>query len=127
MADAYAQLSFSQACAAILTLVQASNKFLDEEAPWSLFKQGKQAETEHVLYAVLESVRLAAYFLSPVIPGISTDIYRQLGFAVDFNQKNIAEELDYDAHGAWGYLQPGQSLGAGEPVFQRIEPPETAA
>jgi len=127
VADAYAQLSFSQACAAILTLVQASNKFLDEEAPWSLFKQGKQAETEHVLYAVLESVRLAAYFLSPVIPGISTDIYRQLGFAVDFNQKNIAEELDYDAHGAWGYLQPGQSLGAGEPVFQRIEPPETAA
>ena len=103
--------------------MQTSNKFLDEQAPWSLFKQGQQAETEIVLYAVLESVRLAAYLLSPVIPGICNAIYSQLGYTVDFNQKTIAEALDYKAHATWGSLPPGQTLGEAAPVFQRIELP----
>ena len=106
-----------------MALVQTSNKFLDEEAPWSLYKQGKQAETEAVLYSVLESVRLTAYLLSPVIPGICNAIYEQLGFSVDFNQKTIAEVIDYKDHAAWGYLPPGQPLGKAAPVFQRIELP----
>lgn len=124
VAEAYQQLKFSQACRAVLALVQASNKFLDEEAPWSLFKQGKQAETEAVLYAVLESVRLAAYLLSPVIPGLSNEIYRQLGFTVDFNQRALGDALPWANHSDWGYLPPGQPLGEAKPIFQRIELPE---
>ncbi|HIK43881.1 MAG TPA: methionine--tRNA ligase [Leptolyngbyaceae cyanobacterium M65_K2018_010] len=127
VAEAYTQLSFSQACQAILRLVQASNKYLDEAAPWTLFKQGKQTETESVLYTVLESVRLAAYLISPVIPGLSTDIYQQLGYAVDFNPKTIGESLSYKDHSAWGALPSGQILGAAKPVFQRLELPTTLA
>ncbi|PLZ96819.1 methionine--tRNA ligase, partial [Fischerella thermalis CCMEE 5328] len=68
--NAYEALAFNQACDAILKLVRASNKYIDEQAPWSLYKQGQQQATEKVLYSVLESVRLAAYLLSPVIPNI---------------------------------------------------------
>ena len=118
----YSNLQFSQACEAILGLAQASNKFLDSEAPWSLYKQGKQQETETVLYAVLESVRLAAYLLSPVIPQTSAEIYRQLGFDLDLNQKNIGQTLPYKDHALWGGLPPGQVLGEAQPVFQRIDP-----
>jgi methionyl-tRNA synthetase len=118
---AYGQLAFSRACTAILALAQASNKFLDEAAPWTLYKQGRQAETETVLYTVLESVRLAAYLLSPVIPQISTAIYQQLGFNVDLNQKTIGDLLPYKDHAAWGGLPPGQALGKAQPVFQRLE------
>jgi methionyl-tRNA synthetase len=125
--DAYTQLAFSQACTAILALVQASNKFLDEQAPWSLYKQGKQAETESVLYAVLESVRQAAYLLSPVIPGISNQIYTQLGFTADFNDRAMGQRLPHVDHAAWGYLPPGQLLGEAAPVFQRLDLPEPAA
>lgn len=120
---AYVQLQFKEACEAVLALVQTSNKFLDDKAPWSLYKQGKQLETEAVLYAVLESVRLAAYLLSPVIPGICNAIYTQLGFSVDFNRKTISEVIDYKDHAAWGSLPPGQALGKAAPVFQRIEIP----
>ncbi len=123
---AYQELRFREACEAVLALVQTSNKFLDEEAPWSLFKQGRQAETEAVLYSVLESVRLAAYLLSPMIPGICNAIYGQLGFEVDFNQKAIAAVVEYKDHAAWGYLPPGQPLGEASPVFQRIELPVAA-
>jgi len=121
---AYTNLNFSRACTSVLALVQASNKFLDEQAPWSLYKQGKQAETEQVLYAVLESVRLAAYLLSPVIPAISIDIYRQLGFDADFNDKSIGDRLPFSDHACWGYLPAGQPLGQTSPVFQRLELPQ---
>ncbi|MCX7594428.1 MAG: methionine--tRNA ligase [Fischerella sp.] len=121
--NAYEALAFNQACEAILNLVRASNKFIDEQAPWSLFKQGQQQATEKVLYAVLESVRLAAYLLSPVIPNISSDIYQQLGFDIDFNnQAQTAIAAPFDIHGTWGVLTNKQKLGEPHPVFKRIEP-----
>ncbi|MDA0266336.1 MAG: methionine--tRNA ligase [Cyanobacteria bacterium] len=118
---AYEALAFSQACEAVLGLVRSCNKFLDEKAPWSLYKQGQQAETERVLYAVLESVRLAAYLLSPIVPGLAIAIYSQLGLAADFNDRAIGQTLPYSVHSRWGYLPASQALGKAEPIFQRIE------
>ncbi|MBH8562289.1 methionine--tRNA ligase [Nostoc sp. CENA67] len=120
--QAYEALAFSQACEAILLLVQASNKFIDDQAPWSLYKQGQQQEVEKVLYAVLESVRLAAYLLSPVIPNISSDIYQQLGFGIDFNnQRDTAITAPFSTHATWGVLSSKQHLGTPRPIFKRIE------
>jgi methionyl-tRNA synthetase len=121
--QAYQELAFSQACEAILSLAQASNKFIDEQAPWSLYKQGQQESVEKVLYAVLESVRLAAYLLSPIIPNISSDIYQQLGFGINFNdQIKSSITAPFAIHATWGILSSKQPLGTPQPVFQRIEP-----
>jgi len=120
--QAYEALAFNQACEAILMLVRTSNKFIDEQAPWSLYKQGKQQEVETVLYAVLESVRLAAYLLSPIIPNISSAIYQQLGFGIDFNDQIKTSMLaGFASHATWGVLTSTQSLGKPQPVFKRIE------
>jgi methionyl-tRNA synthetase len=121
--QAYEGLAFNQACEAVLLLVQASNKFIDEQAPWSLYKQGKQQEVEVVLYTVLESVRLAAYLLSPIIPKISSDIYQQLGFCINFNDQNESSVLaPFSTHSTWGILSNQQQLGIPQPIFKRIEP-----
>jgi methionyl-tRNA synthetase len=123
--NAYETLAFNQACEAILTLVQASNKFIDEQAPWTLYKQGQMQAVEQVLYAVLESVRLAAYLLSPIIPDISSDIYQQLGFRINFNnQIEIATTAPFCTHATWGLLTDQQKLGQPRPVFQRVELPK---
>jgi methionyl-tRNA synthetase len=122
--NAYETLAFSQACSVALSLVQASNKFIDDQAPWSLYKKGQQAEVERVLYAVLESVRLATYVLSPVIPNISSAAYKQLGFGIDFNEPNSASTVPYDTHAQWGLLSSEQQLGTPQPIFQRIELPK---
>ncbi|MEM6839651.1 MAG: methionine--tRNA ligase, partial [Cyanobacteria bacterium P01_C01_bin.120] len=106
--SAYERLAFSDACEAALELVRASNKYLDDTAPWSLFKQGQQSETEQVLYAVLESVRLAGYLLSPIVPGLANAIYVQLGFEGDFNHANIGHHWAYTEHSHWGLLPGGQ-------------------
>lgn len=121
-AQAYETFAFSQACETALSLVRAGNKFIDQQAPWSLYKQGKQEVVNQVLYAVLETVRLAAYLLSPIIPSISTKVYQQLGFSVDFNQQSALDnQMSYTYQVKWGILPAAQALGSPEPIFQRIE------
>lgn len=119
---AYETLAFSQACEAVLGLVRASNKFVDEQAPWALYKQGQQQAVKQILYAVLESARLAAYLLAPIIPNLSGEIYKQLGFEIDFNDKTqISATAPFVTHATWGILSSKQKLGEFRPVFQRIE------
>ncbi|WP_413166395.1 methionine--tRNA ligase [Capilliphycus salinus ALCB114379] len=126
VAQGYENLAFSQICEAILNLVQAGNKYIDEQAPWSLYKQGKLDLVKSVLYSVLESVRLAAYLLSPITPNLSNRIYNQLGFSIDFNDKTTIETaLPYETHAQWGVLPADQRLAEPQPVFLRLELPET--
>lgn len=123
--QAYSALAFNESCQNVMSLVQASNKFIDEQAPWSLYKQGKQQEVEIVLYTVLESVRLAAYLLSPIIPNISSDIYQQLGWEIDFNNQTESSHLaPFTVHATWGILSDKQQLGKPQPIFKRIELPK---
>ena len=118
----YQSLQLSLACEKIFNLVRASNKYIDESAPWSLYKQGKQSEVENILYAVLESVRLSAYLLSPIIPNISTQIYQQLGFIVDFNDTiKLNQTIPFKIHSEWGTVAINTALGKPEPVFAKLE------
>ncbi|MUL36752.1 methionine--tRNA ligase [Gloeocapsopsis dulcis] len=120
--QSYEALAFNQACDAILSLVRAGNKFIDEQAPWTLYKQGHQQQVEQVLYTVLESIRLAAYLLSPITPNVSSEIYQQLGFAINFNEKTqIAASTPFMTHSQWGLLSVDEKLGTPKPVFQRLE------
>ncbi len=121
VAQAADNLAFSEACRAVLALIKSGNKYIDEQAPWSLYKQGRQPEVDQVIYAVLESVRLSAYLLSPIVPNISREIYHQLGFSVDLSDKSAGEAADFDTHANWGALPANQALGQPKPVFQRIE------
>lgn len=120
----YEILNFNQGCEQIFSLIRASNKYIDETAPWQLYKQGEQREVEIVLYSVLESIRLAAYLLSPIIPNLSNAIYQQLGFFIDFNDKNLINHFtNYEQHSQWGSLNVNDNLSKPKPIFARIEIP----
>jgi methionyl-tRNA synthetase len=134
---AYANLAFKEACESIITLAHSSNKYIDDLAPWALFKQDKQVELAEVLYAALESARLAAYLLAPIVPKISTDIYRQLGLEFDFdlvggnnvttsdvNVSNLSINCEY--HLGWGILKANDLLGEPSPIFTKLELPVVA-
>lgn len=120
--QAYDNLQISQGCEEILTLVRSGNKYIDDSAPWKLFKEAKQSEVEQILYAVLESVRLAAYLLSPIIPNISNKIYQQLGYDWDFNQGDRTGN-DFLLHSQWGKLTMDRTLGNASPIFSKLELP----
>jgi methionyl-tRNA synthetase len=119
--DAYSALNFSVACESALDMVRAGNKFIDEQAPWSRHKAGEFETVNQILYAVLESVRLAAYLLAPIVPNLSTKIYQQLGYDLDFNDLGSpSSSLHSEGHEYWGCLSSGQILGKAEPVFQKL-------
>lgn len=122
VAQFYNSLAFSEACDAILTLIRMGNKFIDEQAPWSLYKQGKLELVEQILYTVLEAVRLAAYLLSPITPTLSTKVYEQLGFSVNVSNQGLSyDSISFTTHARWGALPPGQPIPDPQPVFPRLE------
>ncbi len=114
VAAAYERLSFNEAASKVLSLIQASNKYLDTQAPWTLYKQGERAQVEQILYSVLESVRIAAIMLSPLIPDLSLKILQQLGYVYQ-----DVEELSWDLT-TWGQLPADQVPQSPQPVFQRL-------
>lgn len=115
VADAYERLDPSSAARKALSLAQASNKYLDEQAPWTLHKQGQNERVAQILYAVLESVRWVAVLLSPLIPALSLKILQQLGFSLADTL-----QLRWDPDATWGQLPPGQEPQPPTPVFQKI-------
>ena len=125
----YEALAFHDVCEAVLELVRLGNRYIDEQAPWTLYKLGKtdpqkHKEAEQVTYTILESVRLAAYLLAPIVPNISTRIYEQLGYSVNFNDTPLIDVSNvFLTHSTWGILESMQILGNPQPVFQKLELP----
>ncbi|XP_065872179.1 methionine--tRNA ligase, chloroplastic/mitochondrial isoform X2 [Euphorbia lathyris] len=113
----YENLSLSMACEVVLEIGNAGNVYMDERAPWSLFKQGGAASEAAAkdLVIILEAVRIIAVALSPVAPSLCWRIYAQLGFSRDqFNAVTWSETK-------WGGLTCGQIMAQPKPVFARIE------
>lgn len=113
----YENLSLSSACEAVLEIGNAGNLYMDERAPWSLFKQGGAAVESAAkdLVIILETVRIIAIALSPVAPSLCWRIYSQLGFSKDqFDAATWSETQ-------WGGLKGGQVMAQPKPVFAKIE------
>ncbi|XFA72289.1 methionine--tRNA ligase [Thermosynechococcaceae cyanobacterium Okahandja] len=125
--NSYRQLAFHEVCQLALGLARAGNKFLDEEAPWKRAKAGETEAVAEILYSVLESVRLIAYVLAPIIPHLSEAIYQQLGYSISFNGSVIDSVLLADHQARWGVLPPNQPLAQPEPVFQKLSAPALVA
>ncbi|GLT31367.1 hypothetical protein SLA2020_061090 [Shorea laevis] len=113
----YENLSLSSACEAVLEIGNSGNSYMDERAPWSLFKQGGAASEAAAkdLVIILETMRIIAVALSPVTPNLSQRIYAQLGYSED-EFKNVTWKET-----KWGGLRAGQVMAQPKPVFARIE------
>ncbi|XXG44404.1 hypothetical protein AAC387_Pa01g4220 [Persea americana] len=113
----YETHSLSSACEAVLDIGNAGNSYIDERAPWSLFKQGgASAEAgKKDLVIILEAVRIIAIALSPVTPSLCLRIYAQLGYSADqFEAVTWADTK-------WGGLKAGQVMAEPKPIFTKIE------
>lgn len=95
-------------------MVSRLNKYLDEQAPWSLYRNGETERAQGVLYDVLEGVRLCALWLAPTMPVAPARLWQQLGITTSPVTANWQEE------GVWGRLQPGTSAQQPQPLFPRI-------
>jgi methionyl-tRNA synthetase len=108
------ELSLHKALQAIWELVSASNKYIDETAPWSLAKdENLRPRLGTVMYNLLEGTRLIALLVAPFMPATGTSILATLGLD--------PADIALDGNDTWGLLQPGTTVAKATPLFPRIE------
>jgi methionyl-tRNA synthetase len=112
VATALRAVDLQQGLTEIWKFIAAVNKYLDGRAPWNLAKQGRKEELGSVLYAALESCRLAAVWIAPYMPSVAAEMARQLG---------VPAPARWQEENRWGLLRAGEPLCAPEPIFPRID------
>ncbi len=96
----------------IFTMLRRANKYIDETTPWALAKdEAQKARLGTVLYNLLETIRVAAVLLTPMLPTTAEKIFAALATDV----------CDYTSVSAFGALVPGRALGVSAPLFARID------
>ena len=101
----------------IWNLVRELNRYVTEQAPWTIAKDDARTDELHgVLYDLADGLRSVAIALWPYLPETTPKILAALG-----------QPLDVD----WDRVQPGglvaaAGVGAAEPLFPRIEAAEPA-
>ncbi len=110
------QLEFHKALMALWELINSVNRYVDQSAPWALARDPeKQPRLRTVLYYSLESLKIVAVLLAPVMPDTSQKLLERLGLKVE------PMKLRLDQHAVWGTLQPETATRTGKPLFPRIE------
>ncbi|MCE9583694.1 MAG: methionine--tRNA ligase [Planctomycetes bacterium] len=94
--------------------VRRADKYVEENAPWSLSKQGKTARLATVLTFLATSLARLSVLLHPFIPATAEKIRAQLG---------LSGPLVIPA--AWEPLPPGHKIGEPAALFPRIEAEKT--
>jgi methionyl-tRNA synthetase len=120
--EALERCDFRAAAEAILTLAGEANGFLNEQAPWVRRKQPDQeAAVAADLYAVLETSRLVAVLLAPLLPELAARMLSQLDQPPLLSEPGTAIAGAWEAACCWGILPPGQPLPEPSPVMQRLD------
>ncbi len=104
---------FHLALQAVWEVVGKANKYIVENAPWDMVKDEEQKRhLGTVFYYLLESLRIIALAVEPIMPSAAAKM--RAGLGVD-NRGDLATLA------AWGRLAPGTAITKPEPLFPRME------
>ena len=98
--------------------MRALNKYVDSQAPWTLFKQGDTTRLGTVMYVLLSAMRKVALCLWAVMPDASRTLLEQLGQQP--GEGPVTTSLEAEA-GNFDGLQPGTEVAASSNLFPRID------
>ncbi len=104
---------FQAALVEIFKVIDRANKYIDENAPWVLGRDLEQngARLAHVMYNLLETVRICTILLIPFMPETAEKIFAQIG----------ADRTTWDDAAAWGGLSDQAVTAKGDNLFPRID------
>lgn len=107
-------LQFKDALTAIFTAVDKVNRFIEEKAPWKLFKTAPQ-DVGPVMRQVLVSLKALTFYLRPFMPDTAQTLWMQLG-QPDYLKNRAVEFFDNPASVD---LPAGQPIRRGTVYFPR--------
>lgn len=112
--DKYIQVyEFHRALASIWRLIHKVDKYIDENKPWELVKQGKQKEINWVVYGLLDVLKDIAWLIYPFMPKAANQIGKTL------NLKEITNQSVYKD--SWTNIKPGTRIKKIDSLFPRLE------
>ncbi len=110
------ELAFHRALGRIWEFVGATNKYIDEGAPWALAKEErKRRQLETLLYNTAESLRIIALLIAPFMPTTAQEMWQQLGLGPELSTQKLA------AATSWGLLPAGTRIAKRGALFPRLE------
>jgi methionyl-tRNA synthetase len=113
--EGFAGYRFNEALTDIWRLFGAANAYVEENAPWALAKDPAKANRlDEVLNALLESLRVGAILISPVMPNAAGRLWEQLGL------KGSPDVAPYTSTARFGVFPEG-TISRGDPLFPRID------
>ena len=114
-------LQFSVALDHVWEIISRTNKYIDETAPWILAKdEGEAGKLQSVMYHLVDSLRVIAILIQPVMVETPANIFEQLG-------------LDFDADAGFEnakvglYPETAKVVEKGQPIFPRLDHDEEVA
>src|SRR5271168_1106888 len=110
------QYQFSRALETAWGLVAAVDRYIVENAPWSLDEkkdEESRARLATVLYTSAEALRVVTALAHPVVPDATAKIWAQMGLG-DIRKFDLTQLQ-------WGQLQLGTKLGKVQAVFPRAD------
>jgi len=99
-----------------ISFIRGINKYIDEKAPWKLYKKNKIDKLKTVIYTACEAFRIGTIFLSPIIVDKAEKALKALGD--DTSLDNIDKNIDIFR---WGRLKPKTAIEKSESLFPRID------
>ncbi len=93
--------------------VRRLNRYVEEQAPWTLSKEGKEEQLDAVLYALAEGLRVVSVLLHPYMPDSTTRLLEALG------QPDVSLE-----RAAFGAVPGGAKVGKLPQLFPKVEAPQ---
>jgi methionyl-tRNA synthetase len=111
MRTALDEQAIHQALQAWVDVVDAANKYIDDQAPWALRKSDPQ-RMRTVLWVLAEAIRHLAILVQPFVPEAASKLLDQLGVT--------PAARAFSALGEAGRLVPGTPLPPPQGVFPRF-------
>lgn len=133
--DLLAAVKLRAALEAAMELARETNRYLDQQAPWSEVKTDK-AQAAKTLYTALRVIDNLKLLLAPFLPFSAERLHKMLGYEGQlFGEQHIVTydeasrshaALTYDgskASGRWAAsaLPAGQKLGQQSPLFKKLD------
>ncbi|MCT1797097.1 methionine--tRNA ligase [Aerococcus viridans] len=114
-------LQFSVALDHVWEIISRTNKYIDETAPWILAKDEAEAgKLQSVMYHLVDSLRVIAILIQPVMVETPAKIFEQLG--LDFDADAGFENAEVGL-----YPETANVVEKGQPIFPRLDHDEEVA
>ncbi len=111
--EAFEAVDFPRGLREAWQIIGAVNRYYDEQAPWTLMKQGNTERAGQVLYAGLIAARLLGGLSEPVMPQVAREIARQL---------NLSSVPCWSDAVVMNAIPTGHILQEPKPIFPRLQP-----